>query len=87
MVGSFAYEKALEGKSDFMVSIQRKESQKYEIELSLFPLAKCRKEASSFPASYIAKSNDQIDDSFLSYVLPLIQGNALPLEDDGLLPK
>ena len=87
MVGSFAYEKALEGKSDFMVSIQRKESQKYEIELSLFPLAKCRKEASSFPTSYIAKSNDQIDDSFLSYVFPLIQGNALPLEDDGLLPK
>lgn len=84
-VGAKAYLYALEGYSSKMVTIERVSSVPYVVKYGLIDLKNSRKEASSMPTKYINEAGDNINDSFLEYAAPLIRGNEIPLDEDGLL--
>ncbi len=84
-VGKKALLSALEGETGKMVGMKRISDDPYRIEYILVDLAKCRKDATSMPISYLNKNGDNIDDSFFAYAAPLISGNVPVLEEDGLL--
>lgn len=85
MAGSIAVLNALEGKSGSMVGFKRISFDPYEIEYVLIPLQKVGGIAKPMSKKYISKSGDNIDDSYLEYVRPLIKGNVKSLAEDGLL--
>lgn len=83
--GKNAFLSAYEGMTGMMVSIKRVSSDPYRVEYPLIDLSLSRRKASSMPKEYINETNDNIKDSFLEYVRPLISGNVDALMEDGLL--
>ncbi len=83
--GKIAFLSAYEKKTGMMVSLKRILSSPYQIEYPLIDLTLCRRKASSMPKQYINETGDNINDSFIDYVKPLVSGNVDALMDDGLL--
>lgn len=83
--GGNAYHRALEGLSGVMVTIQRSPSLPYNSGIDAVPLSEVIGKIKQLPLSYITESKDNIKDSFIDYVAPLITGRFNPLDDDGLL--
>lgn len=63
-----------------MVSIKRLSNNPYTVEYPLIDLSICRGKASSMPLEFVSKTKDMIEDSFIEYVKPLVEGT-LPSED------
>ena len=68
-----------------MVTLGRKKEEKYAPLYGTIALEKAKDIARTLPKKYINKTGDNISASYIDYVLPLIQGNAIPLSNDGLL--
>ena len=68
-----------------MVTIQRSPSLPYNSGIDAVPLSEVIGKIKQLPLSYITESKDNIKDSFIDYVAPLITGRFNPLDDDGLL--
>lgn len=85
MVGEKALEKALEGKDGVMVCINRLKGTDYQIEYTDCPLELVGGKAVSLKDEYITAEKDNITDSFIAYLLPLIQGEVDAIREDGLL--
>ena len=84
-VGKKAFLSAYEQKTGMMVSLKRISSSPYVMEYPLIDLSLSRRKASSMPKEYINETEDNINDSFIEYVKPLVVGNVDSLKDDGLL--
>ncbi len=79
--GSFGVQKALEGATGQMVSFVRSEGA-YAISYALEDVNKICNREKKFPAEWITAGGTDIADAFLSYVIPLIQGeNTVPFVD------
>lgn len=83
-VGRFAVQSILEGKSDLMVVMNRKDSETYEIEFSLRPLLDCANIEKAIPKEMINKEQNGVTEKFIEYVLPLIQGENNPVFKNGI---
>ena len=84
MVGCEAVKAAISGKTDLMVSIDRKFSNTYSVNYSLVPLEEVANKEKTVPLSWIKEDNTGMTDDFINYALPLIQGEMDYPVEDGL---
>lgn len=84
-VGKEALDRALEGKTGIMVTIQREKTPKYKVSYSYCTVEEATSKVESLPFSYINEEGDNILPSFIDYVLPLIHGNVESIGEDGLI--
>lgn len=75
---------ALSGETGKMVAFNRVSDAPYQLELSLVDVNEVCNQEKKVPTEWITKEGTDISDAFISYVLPLIQGNVTIPEKDGL---
>ncbi len=74
-VGKMAARYAIEGKSGFMVTLERKNSSHYQIETGLVELEKVANQVRPFPREFINGNHNFVTSEFLKYLTPLIGGD------------
>lgn len=78
--GKFALEKAVSGETCKMVVMKRVDN--YKIDYQLMDVAGIANEVKIVPQEYINEDGDYVEDSFINYALPLIQGDInIPFEN------
>ncbi len=82
--GKYAVKKALKGETDKMVAFERKEGKKYKILYKSVPLTVCANAVKEVPKSMIGKDGVSLNENFISYALPLIQGEQKQRKKNGL---
>ena len=86
LVGAKAVEAALEGESGFMMALERVSDNPYRAEIIRVPAAEIANKVKLLPEEYINAERNGINDNFINYVSPLIQGeSSLPYQN--ALPK
>lgn len=85
-VGEKAVEYAYDGKTGMMVVIKRKETKKYSVKYEAFDIHDIANIEKKIPIKWIDSKNNTLTDEFISYVKPLINGELLPIYEEGL-PK
>ena len=80
-----AYEAAKKGETGVMIALGRKTSIKYAPKYTKIKLEEVSDKVVTLPKKYINKAMDNINPSYISFVAPLIKGNAIALDTDGLL--
>ena len=83
--GRYAVQAAILGSTGCMVSFHRAPGEAYAVTCELIPVGDVCNKEKKFPLEWIKNGND-IDEAFLSYVLPLIQGET-PITYENGLPK
>jgi len=83
-LGAKAVEFALEGKTDVMMTIERKSSQPYTWDIGMTPLSKVCNVENKMPKDFINKTGYGITQKCRDYLLPLIQGEDYPPYQNGL---
>lgn len=83
-VGEHAVKSAIQGKSDFMVTIKRVKNNPYEVSYDLHPLIECANTEKMVSKSMINTNGNGVTQEFIDYVLPLIQGENTPKYKNGL---
>lgn len=85
-VGKTAVQSAIEGATDAMVAIIRREDGPYSAEYRLVPLENVANFEKKLPLEWISADGSGITDAFLDYALPLVQGKMeFPTQDS--LPR
>lgn len=78
--GKFAFEQAIKGETGKMVVMNRTDN--YHIEYELMDIEGIANEVKVVPQEYINEDGDYINDNFIDYALPLIQGDInIPFEN------
>ncbi len=85
-LGKAAVESALKGKTDIMLTIQRKPGKKYAWNIGHAPLEQVANVERKMPRDYITPDGFQITKKCHRYLEPLIAGEAYPPYEKGL-PK
>ncbi|AFU98628.1 6-phosphofructokinase [Simiduia agarivorans] len=83
-VGKAAVEKAIEGKSGIMPTIERAASAEYRWSIGEAPLDQVANVERKMPRDYISEDGFHITDKARDYLLPLIQGEDYPPYRDGM---
>jgi 6-phosphofructokinase 1 len=84
--GEAAVRAAVEGKSGFMVTIERQSDDPYEFTTGLHPLGDIALMERTIPREWINEDGWLPNEKFIQYATPLIQGR-LDLPTEGGLPK
>lgn len=84
LAGQMAVRYAVEGKSDYMVAFERSEGSDYKCNIKLLNLTDVANTEKKVPREWINKEGNFINDEFIKYALPLIQGESCPPLEDGL---
>lgn len=82
--GREAVKAAVSGETDKMVCYARKEGGKYVCEYKLLPLELAANTEKTVPLEWITENGTYVSDEFISYALPLIQGECEMKKEDGL---
>lgn len=82
--GAEAVKAAINGETDKMVGVRRKDGEEYEVEYILIPLADVANAESVFPAEWITENGTNVSEEFVNYALPLIQGETQLPKEHGL---
>lgn len=82
--GSFGVRSALDGVNGMMVAFKRACEEPYLMECFLADVNEICNKEKTFPAEWITKGGTDIGPEFLSYVLPLIKGEAERKMENGL---
>lgn len=85
MCGAHALKFALQGVKNSMVAMQREIGETYRINYVPISLDDVGGKIVTLPIKYINPEGDNILDSYLEYVAPLIRGNPNPFDEDGLV--
>jgi ATP-dependent phosphofructokinase / diphosphate-dependent phosphofructokinase len=87
MVGRYGVTSALEGKSGFMVSIERQKDTKgyYKSLPGLVDVDEVCNKVKHVPLDWIDSENSNVTEQMRDYIRPLIWGNEEVLSEDGLL--
>ena len=75
----------LTGITNAMVSLRREPGEVYHIRYEPVSLNDVDGKIVTLPERYINAEKDNILDSYLDYVSPLVRGNPNPFDEDGLL--
>lgn len=84
-VSRHAYQAAKKGHTGIMMALGRKKTLAYVPDYYEVPLEEVSDKVVTLPKKYINKAGDNITPSYIDYVLPLIKGNAIALDENGLL--
>ncbi|MDW7656658.1 MAG: 6-phosphofructokinase [Bacillota bacterium] len=84
LAGQTAVRCAVDGMTDFMVGFQRPESGAYKCEIKLIPLSDVANAEKKVPREWINEEGNFINQQFIDYALPLIQGESQIAVEDGL---
>lgn len=82
--GAFGVRSALDGVNGMMVAFKRARDEPYLMECFLADVNEICNKEKTFPAEWITKGGTDIGPEFLSYVLPLIKGEAERKMENGL---
>ena len=82
--GSYGVKNATEGVSGMMVAFKRTGDEPYTMECTLADVNEICNKEKTFPAEWITKNGTDIGPEFLTYVLPLIHGEAERKMENGL---
>lgn len=82
--GREAVKAAVNGETDKMVCYARKDGDKYVCEYKLLPLELAANTEKTVPLEWITENGTYVSDEFISYALPLIQGECEMKKEDGL---
>ena len=82
--GAFGVRSALDGVNGMMVAFKRACDEPYLMECFLADVNEICNKEKTFPAEWITKGGTEIGPEFLSYVLPLIKGEAERKMENGL---
>ena len=82
--GQTAVRIAVDGMTDFMVGFQRPESGPYKCEIKLIPLNDVANTEKVVPKEWINDEGNFVNEKFIDYALPLIQGESKIAIEDGL---
>jgi 6-phosphofructokinase len=74
-VGKMAVQYAIEGKSGFMVTLERINSSHYQIETGLVELERVANQVRPFPWEFINENHNFVTSEFLKYFYPLMGGD------------
>ena len=84
MAGAFGVRAALSGETGKMAAFQRTSDAPYELSCCLEPVGRICNQEKKFPAEWISEGGSDVTDSFLPYILPLIQGEPERIIENGL---
>lgn len=82
--GQTAVRCAVDGMTDYMVGFQRPESGPYQCEIKMIPLDEVANTESTVPREWINEEGNFVNEKFIAYALPLIQGESRVAIDEGL---
>lgn len=82
--GTYGVKNAMEGVSGMMVAFKRTGNDPYSMECTLVDVNEVCNKEKTFPVQWITKNGTDIGPEFLSYVLPLIRGEADRKMENGL---
>lgn len=84
--GKTAVEMAVSGKTDFCVGFERATSAhgRYKCLMKLIPLSDIANTEKKVPREWINDEGNFVNENFIEYALPLIQGRVSPAQEDGL---
>lgn len=74
LVGKMAVRYAVEGKSGYMVTLERTDSPEYRVETGLVELSKVANKVKEFPSKFITQEHNFITPGFIEYAKPLLGG-------------
>lgn len=83
-VGRQAVKLMMEGTTDVMVTMERLTDQPYQITFSSQPLHLVANQEKTLPNEWINEDNNGVNEKFLAYALPLIDGENLPKYKNGI---
>jgi len=84
-VGAFAVQSAVSGESGKMVALKRADiNGEYVCSFELEPLGIVANNEKTVPREWINEAGNYVNDEFISYALPLIQGDANRATENGL---
>ena len=86
MVGEKAVEEANNGKTGMMVIIKRDSTNPYSSSADIYDIHDIANVEKKVPMKWIDKKNNMLTEEFIEYCRPLIQGELLPIYENGL-PK
>jgi len=84
LAGQAAVRAAAEGESGKMVTLRRSEKETYECETGLASLSEVANGVKKLPTEWINENGISMNQQFLKYALPLIQGESTPPFENGL---
>lgn len=82
--GQMAVKYAVEGKTDYMVGFERAEGKDYKCNIKLINLSEVANTEKKIPREWINEAGNGLNQQFIDYALPLIQGETQPVLEDGL---
>ncbi len=82
--GQTAVRLAVEGKTDYMVGFERAEGTEYKCNIKLINLADVANTEKKIPREWINDAGNGLNNEFIKYALPLIQGESSPPLVNGL---
>lgn len=86
MAGSYGVKACLEGETGKMVAFKRVSDSPYKIECETVDCSKVCNQEKVVPTEWISEDGTDINQEFIDYVLPLIQGEGKTVIENGL-PK
>lgn len=84
--GDKAVEAALSGRTGLMATLLRANEEPYVCEIGLADVHNISNVERKVPLEWIIEDGSQVSDEFIRYCLPLIQGESMPVIENGL-PK
>ncbi|MBQ7146805.1 MAG: 6-phosphofructokinase [Lachnospiraceae bacterium] len=82
--GDKAVEAALSGRTGLMATLLRANEEPYVCEIGLADVHNISNVERKVPLEWIVEEGSQVSDEFIRYCLPLIQGESLPVIENGL---
>ena len=84
MVGMKAVDAANDGKTGMMVTIERKNTKNYKCTTNIYDIHNIANIEKKVPLEWINTKTNQMEQAFIDYASPLIQGELIPIFKNGL---
>lgn len=84
LAGQMAVRYAVEGKSDYMVAFERAPGSEYKCGIKLVNLSEVANKEKKVPREWINEAGNGMNQQFIDYALPLIQGESAPPLENSL---
>lgn len=84
LAGQTAVQMAVEGMTDHMVGFERVPGPTYECKVKMIPLSVVANTENTVPREWINEAGNNVNEQFIQYALPLIQGETELPREDGL---
>ena len=85
LLGNEAVKLTASGKTAFMTTLVRKDSDSYECEIGNVPVSKVANQAKSVPADWINDAGNDVTEEMIAYLTPLVKGEVELTYDDGIV--